>query len=207
MIIYVYSYTDKFDIRHYQKFEISDEEANDWINVDYERRLAEALPGQVVERRTIQQIQDEIDREFVNSDRRNMYHKSEYQTFEDEDGEELNIAVQSKDEEGLTPMEQYEEDLRKKELKEKVDRALSILTETQKRRVIMRFVNEMTFEEIAKVEHCDVSTVFESIEGAIKKIRKNLNKTPKNDTPFRKNIVRPLQKLWKEKMKWKIIIL
>ncbi len=171
MIIYVYSYTDEFDIIHYQKFEISDEEANDWINVDYERRLAEALPGQVVERRTIQQIQDEIDRELVNSDRRNMYHKSEYQTFKDEDGEELNIAEQSKDEEGLTPMEQYEEDLRKQELKEKVDRALSILTETQKRRVIMRFVKEMTFEEIAKVEHCDVSTVFESIEGAIKKIR------------------------------------
>ena len=172
MIIYVYSYTDEFDIKHYQKFEISDAEANDWINVDYERRLAEALPGQVVEKRTAQQIQDEIDRELVNSDRRNMYHKSQYQTFEDEDGVELNIAEQSKDEKGLTPMEQYEEDLRKQELNEKVNRALSILTEKQRRRVLMRFVDEMTYEEIARLEKCDISSIVESIEGAIKKIRK-----------------------------------
>ena len=173
MKIYIYDYTDNYGKPHYQKIEISDEDANDWINIDYERRLSEAEPGQVVEKRTAQQIQDEIDRELVNSDRRNMYHKSEYQTFEDEDGEELNIAEQSKDEEGLTPMEQYEEDLRKQELKEKVDKALALLTEKQRRRVLMRFVDEMTLEEIAKAENCDISTVFESIEGAIKKIRKN----------------------------------
>lgn len=173
MIIYVYSYTDKYDNKHYQKIEISEEEANDWINVDYERRLAEALPGQVVEKRTAQQIQNEIDRELVNSDRRNIYHKSEYQTFKDEDGIEINIAEASRDEEGLTPMEQYEEDLRKQELKEKVDKALALLTEKQRRRVLMRFVDEMTLEEIAKAENCDISTIAESIEGAIKKIQKN----------------------------------
>lgn len=173
MIIYVYSYTDEFDIKHYQKIEISDEDANEWINIDYERRLSEALPGQVVEKRTAQQIQDEIDRDFANSDRRNMYHKSEYQTFKDKEGKEINIAEVSKDEKSLTPMEQYEEDLRKREQREKIDRALALLTEKQKRRVLMRFVDEMTLEEIAKEEKCDISTVAESIEGAIKKIQKN----------------------------------
>ena len=173
MIIYVYSYTDKYDNKHYQKIEISEEEANDWINVDYERRLAEALPGQVVEKRTAQQIQDEIDRDFVNSDRRYIYHKSEYQTFKDEDGAEINIAEASKDEDGLTPMEQYEEDMRKKELKEKVDKALELLTEKQRRRVLMRFVDNMTLGEIAILEKCDISSVDESIDGAIKKIQKN----------------------------------
>lgn len=195
MIIYVYSYTDKYDNKHYQKIEISEEEANDWINVDYERRLAEALPGQVVEKRTAQQIQDEIDRDFVNSDRRYIYHKSEYQTFKDEDGAEINIAEASKDEDGLTPMEQYEEDVRKKELKEKVDKALELLTEKQRRRVIMRFVNKMTLEEIAILEKSDISSIAESIDGAIKKVKKILNNTPKKDTPFRKHIERPLQQI------------
>ena len=33
--------------------------------------------------------------------------------------------------------------------------------------------DEMTLEEIAKAENCDISTIAESIEGAIKKIQKN----------------------------------
>ena len=57
MKIYIYDYTDQYGKPHYNAIEISEEDANDWINIDYERRLSEALPGQVVEKRTAQQIQ------------------------------------------------------------------------------------------------------------------------------------------------------
>ena len=59
------------------------------------------------------------------------------------------------------------------ELKEKINKALSLLTETQRRRVLMRFVDGLTFQEIAKVEQCDYTSVKESIESALKKIKKN----------------------------------
>lgn len=56
MKIYICDYTDLYEKPHYNVIEISDDDVNDWINVDYERRLNEAKPGQVVERRTAQQI-------------------------------------------------------------------------------------------------------------------------------------------------------
>ena len=37
----------------------------------------------------------------------------------------------------------------------------------------MRFVDGLTFQEIAKVEKCDYTSVKESIESALKKIKKN----------------------------------
>ena len=172
MKIYIYDYTDNYGKPHYQKIEISDEDANDWINIDYERRLSEAEPGQVVEKRTAQQIQDEIDKDFINSDRRNHAHKGFYNTFTDDEGNEESI-IETYEDEGLTPMEAYEEELRVRELQEKIKNALAILTETQRRRVLMRFVEDLTLEEIAKRENCDISSVKESIDGAIKKIKKN----------------------------------
>lgn len=36
----------------------------------------------------------------------------------------------------------------------------------------MRLINDRTLEEISKAEKCDISSVVESIEGAIKIIRK-----------------------------------
>ena len=60
-----------------------------------------------------------------------------------------------------------------KHRKIEINKALSILTEKQRRRVLMRYVDELTLQEIADIEGCDISTINESIEGAIKKIRKN----------------------------------
>lgn len=172
MKIYIYDYTDQYGKPHYNAIEISEEDANDWINIDYERRLSEALPGQVVEKRTAQQIQDEIDKEFLNSDRREVYHKALFDTVSDDEGNEISVIDTIADSSN-SPLEQLEEDLANDELKEKINKALSLLTETQRRRVLMRFVDGLTFQEIAKVEKCDYTSVKESIESALKKIKKN----------------------------------
>lgn len=131
MKIYVYDYTDLYGKPHYNVIKISDDDANYWINIDYERRLIEAKPGQVVERRTAQQIQDEIDKEFLNSDRREVYHKSLFNTVSDEEGNEISI-IETIAYSSNSPLEQLE----KEELRKKVDKALSILTEKQRRRVL-----------------------------------------------------------------------
>lgn len=65
-----------------------------------------------------------------------------------------------------------------RELREKNDEALAILTEKQRRRILMRYVDEMTLEEIAKAEKCDISTIKELIASGIKKIQKNFKKHP-----------------------------
>ena len=172
MKIFIYDYTDEFDKRHYQVVEISDDDANDWINIDYERRLAEAKPGEVISRRKPQEIQNEIDNEFIKSDRRNMSHKTHFPTVHDEEGNEVSI-LEFMEDESPSSQKQYEEEARLEELREKINKALAILTEKQRRRVLMRYVDEMTLQEIADIEGCDISTINESIEGAIKKIRKN----------------------------------
>lgn len=47
--------------------------------------------------------------------------------------------------------------------------ALETLTETQRRRVIYRYYDGKTLEEIAKLENAGYSSVYESIEAALKK--------------------------------------
>ena len=63
-----------------------------------------------------------------------------------------------------------------KKLQEKRNKHLK--ENEQKRRLIMRVVEEMTLESIADKEHCDISTIKESIDSAIKKIKKYLEKHP-----------------------------
>ena len=90
----------------------------------------------------------------------------------DDEGNEISVIDTIADSSN-SPLEQLEEDLANDELKEKINKALSLLTETQRRRVLMRFVDGLTFQEIAKVEKCDYTSVKESIESALKKIKKN----------------------------------
>lgn len=49
--------------------------------------------------------------------------------------------------------------------------ALETLTETQRRRVIYRYYDGKTLEEIARLENAGYSSVYESIEAALKKIK------------------------------------
>lgn len=177
MKIYIYEYTDTYGKQHYQIVEITEEEATNLIHIDYERRLLKANVGDIIEKRTVQQIQDEIDREFINRDRNEYNHRINKQISLDNEGNEIDtmdlICLDDN-----TPLNNYEKELTIKEQQEKIKKALGILTEKQKRRVIMRYVDEMTLQEIAEVENCDYTSVKESIESAIKKIKKFFKNTP-----------------------------
>ena len=90
MKLFIYSHLDDNGKPRYQKLEISDSEAEEWVQIDFEERKKKN-PDAVI--RTAQEIQDSIDREFINSDRTEFRHKAIYQTFIDEDGVEEDIAA------------------------------------------------------------------------------------------------------------------
>ena len=46
------------------------------------------------------------------------------------------------------------------------------LTEVQRRRIMMRFDREMIYKEIADAENVSVNAIEDSINGALKKMRK-----------------------------------
>lgn len=179
MKIYIYEYTDKYGKQHYQVCEISDEETEKWIHSDYERRVAEASDKKSVKKRTAQQIQDEIDKDFINNDRRAIAHETRFPTVFDNEDNEQN-AIERIVGSCNTPMEQYEEEMETKELKWYIQKAFRLLTEKQRRRIQMRFVENKTLQEIAKIEKCDITTIKESIDAASKKIKKFFENTPKN---------------------------
>lgn len=67
-----------------------------------------------------------------------------------------------------------ENEIEQKILYEELRIALNILTKTQKRRILLHFFEDKSFTEIALLEHCDESSVRESIYAGIKKIKKIL---------------------------------
>ena len=81
--LFVYDRLDAAGKPRYQRIILDDEDAENWVNVELER---------TGEYRTAQQIQDDIDRELINSDRREYCHRATYQTFKDEDGVEVDIV-------------------------------------------------------------------------------------------------------------------
>ena len=60
--LFVYDCLDDSGKPRFQSIVLDDEDAERWVQVELER---------IGEFRTTQQIQDDIDREFINSDRRN----------------------------------------------------------------------------------------------------------------------------------------
>jgi len=55
---------------------------------------------------------------------------------------------------------------------EELNEALSKLTETEQRRIIAYFYNRLTYDRIAKKENHKYSSVYESVQGALKKMKK-----------------------------------
>ncbi|MDR1628314.1 MAG: sigma-70 family RNA polymerase sigma factor [Oscillospiraceae bacterium] len=55
-------------------------------------------------------------------------------------------------------------------------KVLGKLSEKQRRRVILKFFENLTFEEIAKIENISFYSAKESIEAAVKKLNKILEK-------------------------------
>lgn len=173
MIIYVFDHMINYHRAKYYSVDIDQESADEWVNIDFEERLKKAKSGDVVEKRTPQEIQNELNKQFINAERREMYEKSKYSIIPLDEGDDGTIldTIASPD---PTPQEAYENELEYDE----IIRLFDILTEKQKRRFIMRVIEEMTLEAIADKEHCDISTIKESIDSAIKKIKKYLEKHP-----------------------------
>lgn len=178
-IIYSYNYLDRYGKPQYQKIEISEEDEQNWIISDYERRVSEASneEKELVKPRTLQEYMDKLNAEAYNQDRKHRYHEDMMQTIKDEDGNEIsNIDNIASDE--PTSEEKMIEEERQNEINKKVSKALSILSETQRRRVIKRFVDQMTLQEIADEEGVHFTVIDESIKAALKKIQKNFRKHP-----------------------------
>lgn len=73
-------------------------------------------------------------------------------------------------EETLIELQEYEE------LKKKLNRVLSSLTERQRQLIVLRFIEEMTYEEIAERLHLSVRTVYNSIHESLKFLRTQTSK-------------------------------
>lgn len=115
-------------------------------------------------------------REENNRIRKMYYHKA-YFSLDREDGIENDAlcGFEKSPEEIL--MEQEEERFFRLTL-ERLDEALSNLTETQQRRIRARYLSGMTIQGIAASEGVSVSVVSESIRSGLKKLRTYMKKSP-----------------------------
>lgn len=113
-------------------------------------------------------------REENNRIRKMYYHKA-YFSLDREDGIENDAlcGFEKSPEEIL--MEQEEERFFRLTL-ERLDEALSNLTETQQRRIRARYLSGMTIQGIAASEGVSVSVVSESIRSGLKKLRTYFDK-------------------------------
>ena len=59
---------------------------------------------------------------------------------------------------------------------EQLHQSISMLTETQQRRLKLYYFRELTYKRIAEMERCSTSAVVSSISAAIENIRKILSK-------------------------------
>jgi len=67
-----------------------------------------------------------------------------------------------------------EEMIEKKLQSEELYKAISKLSDTQKRRIKMYYFENMTLQEIADLEGCSAKNIFKSIEQAKEKMKKDL---------------------------------
>ena len=74
----------------------------------------------------------------------------------------------------IKKQESLEETVFKDITAEELHRAIQKLPELQKRRVVMYYFGDMTYEEIARMENCTQQAVTKSVHAAIKKLKKTL---------------------------------
>ena len=100
----------------------------------------------------------------------------EYQEEISESGHKCVSLLADPDPDALTMIiEREDEELRKRQIAA-LPEALSTLTETQRRRMIMHFYGRKTYREIASAESADLSSVRDSINLAKEKIKNFLKK-------------------------------
>ena len=179
MKLYLYNGLDGNGKATYQAIEISNSEADAWVQVDFEKQRKEK--GDKATPRTAQQIADEMNKNEYNSDRRYRYMLDPTQIIKAEDGyegaEEASRAELIADD-TYNPEIQQLVDEEERESQERAEMWLSVLSRKQKKRLTEYVINRKTLTEIATAEGLHPSTIDESIKSAIKKINKKFPKHP-----------------------------
>jgi RNA polymerase sigma-70 factor (ECF subfamily) len=88
-------------------------------------------------------------------------------------------------EQRLAPLADSETSLHNRMLAERVMRALSELTPSQRLIFLLKHHEEMTYEEIARAVGCSTGTAKKSVFRAISKLREHLNVDVQSPTTFR----------------------
>ncbi len=73
------------------------------------------------------------------------------------------------------PQEPVEETVSRKMEAEALHRAIALLPEKQRRRLVLYYFGEFTYEQIAEMEGCTHPAVIKSISSALKKLQKFLS--------------------------------
>lgn len=98
-------------------------------------------------------------------------------TRHEENSEQTEISLYSK---ALIKQKSVEDEVQEKIEREKIKRAKSILTKTQKRRMELYIEEGMSLGKIAQIEGVGKSKIDKSIAQGIKKIKKFLNEGVQN---------------------------
>jgi DNA-directed RNA polymerase specialized sigma24 family protein len=181
-LIMVYREGVKFGTKDY---EISDEEASEWIEGDYEQRFNAASDEEKknVTRRSPQEIADEHNRQEERENKAYMRSraKTASATVLDSDGEEVrrvdlipDTNIPSPEEACLAAEEQEE---RKQELQRRKDILYAKLTKIQLRRFEMQ-LEGMTISQIAEIEGVKYNSIKDSFDLIKAKIEKLFPKVP-----------------------------
>lgn len=161
--LFVYDRLDATGKPRYQRIILDDEDAENWVNVELER---------TGEYRTAQQIQDDIDREIINSDRREYSHRATYQTFKDEDGVEVDI-VETIPSEDPSPLDRAIEEAEDRSFIMRLKEALN----PRYADVLLKIViGEQSIEGYAKENGLSIKYVYNLVNRAKVAARKNSSK-------------------------------
>ena len=97
---------------------------------------------------------------------------------EDENGNCPNLKIKD------LPLNPVQDEVEKRETKEMITASMQILNEKQYHRVYCYYFKGMTYRQIAAMEGLDDKTIRESIDGALKKMKKFFEKyPPQNASP------------------------
>jgi len=163
--------------------EISDDEAEQWVTYDFEKRLSEAPDEEKSQicKRTPQEIADEFNRQEERFNKDEMRKRAKtVRTVKDKDGNSINSLDLTPDKDTLSPLEMFLNNEKSKQLQDAKELLYSHLTSTQIRRFEMK-LSGMSLREIAEAEGVNFKSVNDSIEQVKVKINKIFSKnTPQN---------------------------
>ena len=169
MKLFIYSHLDKNGKSRYQKLEISDSEAEEWVQIDFERRKKND-PDAVI--RTAQEIQNSIDREFVNSDRREYAHRAYLNAMRNENGTETDY-IETLSSEEPSALERLIEE-------KEADAFISLLEENLNAKyadvLIKIVIGGQSIEQYAEENELNIKAVYNLLCRAKEAVKKKYSK-------------------------------